>query len=174
MKIAIISDTHDNTTAISKIIAYLNQNQVKTAFHAGDIINPGNIMLFEKTYQGELHFVFGNNDGEQGRTIQRIANSTKTFCYYEAMDKEFVGKRIFMNHYSSIVELVAQSNLFDLAIGGHDHDYRVKQYGKTTFVNPGTTTLTDYYMGVRQESDKSFVVFDLESMTHERVLISAL
>lgn len=172
MKIAIISDTHDNTQAVDWIIKYLHQHQITLAFHAGDIINPSNINLFEKTYQGELHFVFGNNDGEQGRTIRNISGSKKTFCYHEAMDKEFSGKRIFMNHYSSIVELVAQSNLFDVAIGGHDHNYRTKQYGKTLFVNPGTTSLADFYLGFRDESDKSFVVVDLETMEHERVMIA--
>jgi putative phosphoesterase len=171
MKIAIISDTHDNAQAVTWIIDQLNQQNISTAFHAGDIINPGIIKLFEEAYKGELHFVFGNNDGEMGRALKNIAQSNKTFCYFEAMDKELAGKRIFMNHYSSIVELVAQAEVFDLAIGGHDHNYRTKQYGKTLFINPGTTSLADYYLGRREKSDKSFVILDLQTMEHQRVMI---
>lgn len=171
MKIAIISDTHDNTPAVNWIISYLNKAEITLALHAGDIINPGNILLFESDFNGTLHFVFGNNDGEQARIVHRIAGSKKTFCHFEAMDQEIEGKRVFMNHYSSVVELVAQLQLFDLAVGGHDHEYRTKQYGKTLFVNPGTTSLTDFVRGVRPKEDKSFVVLDLETMQSERVMI---
>lgn len=173
MQAAIISDTHDNTKAIDWIISYLNDHKIKLAFHAGDIINPGNIGLFEQNYQGELHFVFGNNDGERARIVSSIANSKKTFCYFENMDKEFEGKRIFMNHFSSTVELVAQSGQVDIAIGGHDHEYRVIEYGSCLFINPGTTSLTDFYRGVRPETEKGFVVLDLESMEHQRVMVPA-
>lgn len=41
MKIAIISDTHDNSPAIVWIIEYLNENGITMALHAGDMINPG-------------------------------------------------------------------------------------------------------------------------------------
>jgi uncharacterized protein len=171
MKAAIIADTHDNTKAVVWIIDYLNKNDIKLAFHAGDIINPANIVLFEENFNGELHFVFGNNDGEQGRTLKKIASSKKTFCYFEMMDKEFLGKKIFMNHYSSIGEIVAQAELFDLVIGGHDHDYRFKQYGESLFINPGTTSLADFYVGRRAENDKSFVTIDLDTLKHQRVLV---
>lgn len=171
MKVAIIADTHDNSQAIIWIIDYLNNHDIKLAFHAGDIINPGNIALFEKNYKGELNFVFGNNDGEQGRILKNINTSKKTFCYFEAMDKEFFGKRIFMNHYSSIGELVAQSGEFDLVIGGHDHDYRTKNYNKTLFVNPGTTSLTDHYTNRKAGKYKSFVVLDFETMETERIFV---
>lgn len=171
MKIGIISDTHDNTAAVNWIIGYLNKAGIELALHAGDIINPGNILLFESDFNGTLHFVFGNNDGEQGRILQRIAGSKKTFCHFEAMDEEIAGKRVFMNHYSFIVELVAQSQLFDLAVGGHDHEYRTTQYGKTLFVNPGTTSLTDFIRGIRPKEDKGFVVVDLETMETERIVV---
>lgn len=48
MKIAIISDTHDNTPAIVWVIEYLNDQGISTAFHAGDIINPGIIRRFHE------------------------------------------------------------------------------------------------------------------------------
>lgn len=65
MKIAIMSDTHDNTPAIVWMIEYLNEQKIKTALHAGDMINPGILYRFRDHYLGQLHFVFGNNDGEK-------------------------------------------------------------------------------------------------------------
>lgn len=164
MKVAIISDTHDNMTAVDWIIKYLNENKISVAFHAGDIVNPGNIHNFNDHYVGDLHFVFGNNDGDGARIAAIAANSEKLNCYFEVMELEFENKKIFMNHYSTIAEQVAQNGNFDLVIGGHDHQYRTKQYGKTLFVNPGNTVNS-------ANSEKGFVVLDLDTMEHERVLL---
>lgn len=171
MKAAIISDTHDNTPAIAWMINYLHEKNISLAFHAGDIVNPGNIALFEKTFNGELHFVFGNNDGEHGRILRNISQSEKVFCYFEAMDAVFHDRRIFMNHFSEISELVAQNNLFDIVIGGHDHKYRVKKFGKTVFVNPGSTSKTDFILGRSSKDESSFVVIDLVSLETQRIMV---
>lgn len=169
MKIAIISDTHDNTPAIVWIIEYLNKNEIHSALHAGDIINPGNIAIFEETYKGELHFVFGNNDGDHGRIMNMVSKSSKLFCYHETMEKEFIDKSFFMNHYSSISELVAKSGEFDFIIGGHDHKYRIIKHGKSTFINPGTTSLTDISRGFLAKDQLSFVIIDLDTNQIERI-----
>lgn len=171
MKIGIISDTHDNAPALDWIISYLNQHNISTAFHAGDLISPGNLILFEKKYHGELHFVFGNNDGERAKLAELAQQSKKITLHRQGMNLTFEHKRIFMHHYSSIGELMAQSGEFDLVIGGHDHTFRVKEYGDTLFVNPGSTTLLDAVLGDRSEKDNGFVILDLETMEHVRVMV---
>lgn len=65
MKIALITDTHDNTPAIAWIIQYLNEHSITIALHAGDLINPGVVLRFNKHFKGHFHFIFGNNDGER-------------------------------------------------------------------------------------------------------------
>lgn len=171
MTIALISDTHDNTPALDWIISYLNQHEVSTAFHAGDLISPGNLKLFEKKYNGELHFVFGNNDGERAKLTELAQQSKKITLHRQGMNLTFERKKMFMHHYSSIGELVAQSGEFDLVIGGLDHTFRVREYGNTLFINPGTTTLVDEVLGDRSEKDKSFVILDLKTMEYERIMV---
>lgn len=100
MKIAIMSDTHDNSPAIVWIIEYLNQHQIKTAFHAGDMINPGILYRFRDHYQGHLHFIFGNNDGEQALAERRANASPNLTCHLQEMRLELEGRKLFMNHYS--------------------------------------------------------------------------
>jgi uncharacterized protein len=169
MKIAIMSDTHDNTPAIVWIIEYLNEHNITTALHAGDMINPGILYRFRDHYTGHLHFIFGNNDGEKALAERRANASKNLSCHLEELQLELEGRKIFMNHYSSISELVAKSSDFDLCIGGHDHQYRVVQYGSSIFINPGNTVTKDKWLPQDADKESSFVVIDLETLEHERV-----
>ena len=171
MKIAIISDTHDNTPAIVWIIEYLNLHGISVAFHAGDMINPGVIRRFAQHYKGHLHFVFGNNDGEQALLEQRADAADNLTCYRQEMQLELGSKSIFMNHYSSLSENIAKSEVFDVCIGGHDHLYRVKNFGKSLFINPGNTVTKDKWLHQEPDKESSFVVFDLATLKHERVML---
>lgn len=171
MKVAIISDTHDNSPAIVWIIEYLNQHNVSTALHAGDIINPGIIKRFIENYQGHLHFVFGNNDGEMALLSQRAAAAENCTCHLDVMKLELEDKKIFMNHYSRVSEAMANSNEFDVCIGGHDHRYRVEKYGETLFINPGNTTTKDKWLPQPADEESSIVILDLKTMDTERVMV---
>lgn len=164
MTIALISDTHDNSPAIVWIINYLNDHQIKVALHAGDMINPGILYRFRDHYQGHLHFVFGNNDGEQALAMKRAMEIDNITCHLWEYNQELEGKKIFMTHYSSMATLAAKSGEFDLCVGGHDHQFRVEQYGKSVFANPGNTVTKDPWLP--QEADKlsSFALVELDRM----------
>jgi putative phosphoesterase len=171
MKIAIMSDTHDNTPAIVWIIEYLNQHQISVAFHAGDMINPGILFRFRDHYQGHLHFIFGNNDGEHYFAAKRAEAAENLTCHGPHMELELENKKIFMQHYSDIVERVAKSGEFDVCIGGHDHKYRVIKHGASLFINPGNTVTKDKWLLTKQDHESSFVILDLETMEAERVMV---
>lgn len=171
MKVAIISDTHDNTPAIVWIIEYLNENNIEVAFHAGDMINPGILYRFKDYYKGHMHFVFGNNDGEQALAERRSNAADNLTCHVNDMQLELNGKKIFMNHYSSVSESVAKSEEFDVAIGGHDHQYRVIKHGNSLFINPGNTVTKDKWLPQEPDKESSFVVLDLETMEHDRIML---
>lgn len=171
MKIAIISDTHDNTPAIVWIIEYLNQNNIEIALHAGDMINPGILYRFRDHYEGHLHFIFGNNDGEQTLAERRSNDADNLTCHNNEMQMKFEGKKIFMNHYSTISEPVAKSGDFDVAIGGHDHLFRVEKFDNCLFINPGNTVTKDKWLPQEPDKESSFVILDLETMEHERIML---
>ncbi|MDO8486332.1 MAG: metallophosphoesterase family protein, partial [Candidatus Staskawiczbacteria bacterium] len=64
MKIAIVSDTHDNLANFNKIINWLNQENIKIILHCGDICNQETINEAVKNFKGEIKFVRGNGDFE--------------------------------------------------------------------------------------------------------------
>ena len=76
-----------------------------------------------------------------------------------------------MNHYSDISEVVAKSGEFDICIGGHDHQYRVVTHGKSMFINPGNTVTKDKWLPQEADKESSFVILDLETMEHERIMV---
>lgn len=76
-----------------------------------------------------------------------------------------------MNHYSTIGETVAKSGEFDVCIGGHDHQYRVIEHGNSVFINPGNTVTKDKWLPQDPDRESSFVILDLATMNHERVMV---
>ena len=171
MKIGIMSDTHDNTPAIVWMIEYLNDHQIEICLHAGDMINPGILHRFRDHFKGQLHFVFGNNDGERSLATSRSLEAKNLNCHLLEMRLEFAGRKIFMNHYSTLSESIARSGEFEICIGGHDHEYRVTKYQKSIFINPGNTVTKDKWLPQEVDKVSSFVILDLENLETERIIV---
>ena len=108
MKFAILSDTHDNIINFNKVINWLNQEQIDTILHCGDICKQETINETTKKFKGKIHFVRGNGDfGLDGIP--------------ETMEIKLGGKRIFINHYPDIAKKMAESGKYDLVFYGHTH-----------------------------------------------------
>lgn len=170
MKIALITDTHDNTPAIAWIIQYLNEHSITIALHAGDLINPGVVVRFNKHFKGHFHFIFGNNDGERAGLMHRSAGFENVTCHGDTLRMELGGKTFFMHHFSDLAEEMAQSGVFDVCIGGHDHQFRVIE-GPSLFINPGNTVTKDAWLPQEADKESGFVLLDLETLAVERILL---
>lgn len=171
MNIAIISDTHDNTPAVAWIIDYLNKNKIPTAFHAGDLVSPGIIKRFRDHYIGHLHFVFGNNDGEIAGLTKISDEADNLTCHNQEMNLVYKNKKIYMNHYSDIALAHAKEDSYDICIGGHDHQVRVKMHNRTIFINPGNTVTKDKWLAQDHEKESTFIIYNLSNMTHQQITI---
>ena len=108
MKIAIVSDTHDNLANFNKIINWLNKEKIKIILHCGDICNQETIDEAVKNFKGEIKFVRGNGDYD----LHDVP---------EKMEVELGGKKIFFNHYPNIAKKVAESGKYDIVFYGHTH-----------------------------------------------------
>lgn len=171
MRIALLSDSHDNPRSIAWVIKYLNKHEIQLAFHAGDMVTPGIPRRFAEYFKGQLHYVFGNHEGEGYMHAKKEQEHNNLHCHNRFMDLSLEGRRMFMIHESYIGELVAQSHVFDLVVSGHDHTYRAKTFGKTLFINPGHLLLLDDWGKGTEDKENSFVLVDLSTMTHERIIV---
>ncbi|MHA1223553.1 MAG: metallophosphoesterase [Candidatus Heimdallarchaeaceae archaeon] len=138
MKIGIMSDSHDNMKNIKKAIFIFKQNNVEYILHAGDLISPFCIPLFEE-YKGKLHLCSGNNIGDS----YLIKKFIKEFgYYYDTLGEiEIEGKLFGLYHGTNpaILDALFKSQNYDYIITGHTHHKEIKKNGKTILINPGET-----------------------------------
>ncbi|MCA9302096.1 YfcE family phosphodiesterase [Candidatus Nomurabacteria bacterium] len=164
MKIAIMSDSHDNWPVLEKAVEKANNMECSILLFAGDLISPPGIAILEK-FNGEVKLVWGNNEGEKMGLTRKTDASEKIELFGDTYEGELEGLNVFMNHSPRITELVAKSGDFDLCVHGHFHDEaRIEKVGKTTLINPGGLHL-------RPGDSPAIVVFDTKSRVAERVIL---
>ncbi|MEK7653636.1 MAG: metallophosphoesterase family protein, partial [Patescibacteria group bacterium] len=62
MKIAIISDSHDNIPNIEKFLGWAKENKIEMIIHCGDIASGETVKYLSENFKGKIHLVYGNMD----------------------------------------------------------------------------------------------------------------
>ncbi len=138
MKVAIISDSHDNIPNIEKAIEYINKNKVDAIIHCGDLAAPSIIKEeFGPKFSGPIHFVHGNvADRELNEKVaQKFSNVT---LHGDVGELTLENKRIAFCHHPQTAKELAATGKYDIIFYGHSHIPWEEQVGKTKLLNPGT------------------------------------
>ena len=133
--IGIMSDTHENESAIKKAVKLFKDKNVDFAVHCGDIISPPVLEHFQGL---KMKFVFGNNDGEK----EGLNEKAREFGFEEVTDEkefEYKEKKFYVYHGTKKDKLEAaiKSNKYDYVLTGHTHIKRDEKIEKTRVINPG-------------------------------------
>ena len=136
MKIAVLSDTHDNIWRLEEAMPYLRA--ADAVLHCGDLCSPFVIhQLGEGVGDTPVHIVWGNNDGDTFLLL-KVAQAFNHVALYGPFAKlELGGLRIGLNHYPDIARGLALSREFDLVCYGHDHIAHEEIVGDCLLLNPG-------------------------------------
>lgn len=154
MRIAIISDTHDNIWKLDEALSYLQS--VDAVLHCGDVISPFMIVkLGENLPDIPVHLVWGNNDGDKRLLTNKALEAGNVFIRGDFADLELGGIKIAINHYPEICRALAESNRYDLVCYGHNHTAHEEYLGNTLLLNPGEL------MGLNGSS--TFCIFNTEN-----------
>ena len=155
MKIAVISDTHDNIPAVKEAFRRIQDLGIRQVLHLGDVIAPFVVRFLREVYDGRLLAVYGNNDGERlflRDTFQKFNAEIRV----QPVVLELHGRRIHMTHEPFAPEALAQT--FDVVLYGHTHELRVEKPTQDHLIlNPGEAC--GYLTGRR-----TFAVLDLERL----------
>jgi putative phosphoesterase len=134
--IGLMSDTHDKLDAVERAIDFFNQSGVRHVLHAGDLNSAFVVPLFSRL-RARLHYVWGNNDGDQEMITARFKElGLPPPENFESL--KLGGRRIALLHgtHPGIVEAVVRSGMYDVVVRGHTH--RAKVTGRRPLVvNPG-------------------------------------
>jgi len=139
MKIAILSDSHDNVANLDKIIAWLNKEGIKIMIHAGDVAAPGVLKkVIAPQFLGQIHLIFGNVGDRE--LLEKVAGEFSNVKYYgDQGEIEVGGQKIAFVHFPDVVEDLAHEGRFDVVISGHNHQAEIKKFLNTLMINPGTS-----------------------------------
>ena len=123
MKIAIVSDTHNNWVNFKKAIDWVKKQKISLILHCGDISSQETIDQAKKYFNGEIKFVKGNADYD--------------LDIPDKMELEVDGKKIAFCHFPDLAKKLAQSGKFDVVFYGHTHRPWDEKIGECHMINPG-------------------------------------
>jgi hypothetical protein len=158
MRIAILSDIHDN---VLKLEAALQRLEGADALLCcGDLCSPFIIDQLGLGFSGPIHIVFGNNDADHYRMTMKLRNYPHITLHGEFADLQLDGKRFALNHYDNLGRAIAASNIYDVVCYGHNHQYEVAREGKSLRINPGAIMGAMFTGGQAKTLPSTFALYD--------------
>jgi uncharacterized protein len=168
MRIAILSDIHDNlwnlATAISSVQA------ADALICCGDLCSPFVIDELAK-FPGEVHIVFGNNDADLYRITAKAARLSHVALHGELLQNTFDRKRFAVNHFDYLAKPMAKSGNYDVVCFGHNHEFEISREAGCLRINPGPIMGAKFSSGKWEDTVPSFVVYDTATDTPEAFVI---
>ncbi len=140
LKIAIISDTHDNVARVEKLLAVLKLESPDLLIHCGDVVSPRTADMFKDF---KTVFVKGNCDGE----VQGLKAKIQSFgsFYPEYFETVNDGKKLFATHgHLPVLKQAIESGDYWIVAHGHTHQFKKELHGKTLVLNPGALYDSDF------------------------------
>ncbi len=201
MRIAILSDIHDNIWNLKAALDWLTEreNAVEAMIICGDLCSPFVLNLIQAEFHKPIHVVFGNNDGDTyritylaGRHVM-IHGELGELTYQDGTlrpgmeeDPDRRGLGIAFHHFHDVAEGLVQSGRYDVVCYGHNHKHRIAYYDRTSrkyvdrpssdtilSVNPGALMGFDPAPVKENEFEipATFVVLNLKSMETQTVRV---
>lgn len=161
MKIAILSDSHDNIPNLREAVKTSNERGATVLIHCGDLISP--FMLDEiASFRGAAYLVYGNNVGDQHLISQACGSRFPTITHHGVFGAvEAGGLRIVFTHYPQMARGLLRQENFDVVCCGHNHRYQVESHGDSLLINPGEL--------LGKDAQPSFCLLDCRSRKVERI-----
>ena len=138
MKIAIISDTHDNLANTKKAADFIKKENIRTVIHCGDIFKSETVEEILKVFKGKLYIIFSPADASFSGVPESSFRGFKRVKIFEEFGEiKISGKKIAFCHFPEIAEDLAKRKKHDLVFYGHTHKPWLEKIGKTKLINPG-------------------------------------
>ena len=137
MKLAVMSDSHDNIRNLEKALSMIMKEKADLIIHCGDFVAP--FMLKELEKAGiPVYGVLGNNDGSGFLLAQTAFSELRHVTLFEIVGQiDADGFSVSFTHQRVVAEGLAATGRHDLVCYGHSHVHRLETVGKTLLLNPG-------------------------------------
>jgi len=136
MLVGVVSDTHNNTKNIKKIIDLFNKEEVNLVIHTGDITKAETLRKFS-ALNCPLVGVFGNNDRfESG--LEEVCDQNNFRFQEPPLSLTLNDKKIAVFHEPDLIQsYIKEHTNIDIVFYGHTHRYKEEIIKDTVYFNPG-------------------------------------
>ena len=135
MKVAIISDIHDNHVNLNKCLAWCENNNIEELICCGDVTNIETIEIMATGFPGTIHLVNGNINLYKEPEIENYANINN---YGRLGRFKLDNYNIGLCHEPFLIEEVKKKGKCDYIFYGHTHKPWIEERKGVKLVNPGT------------------------------------
>ncbi len=136
MKIAIISDIHDNIPNLEKCLNWVKNEGIERLICCGDVVGMDTINFLATNFSGEIFLVYGNMELYDDNDLIRYL-SIKYLGRYGAA--EIDGHTVGLCHEPEYIpKVLAQNPGAKIIFYGHTHKPWIETKDGITLVNPGT------------------------------------
>lgn len=141
MKIAIVSDIHDNLKHLNFVLDYCETHDIEHMICCGDLCSPFIIGALGES-QINCHIVFGNNDGDRFQMLKVAEEYVNLRLHGEYIGSEdnllvLDGVRFGVTHYPFYAKTMVKTGWYDAVFYGHTHTYHKQKFGQALLLNPG-------------------------------------
>jgi len=135
MKIAIISDIHDNLANLEKCLDICRAERIETLLCCGDVTNRETLKFLSDNFKKKICLVRGNAD----IFTDEEASNYKNIEYLGLAGRVVLGnKNIGLCHEPFLEKYVLKNGACDMIFYGHTHKPWIDKRFSFSFVNPGT------------------------------------
>ncbi len=135
MKIAIISDLHDNLVNLEKCLVWCQANNIQEIICCGDVTNTDTLSFLSSRFPSTIHLARGNMEIFYDEEVEQFSN----IKYYGRAGGIFniEDKKIGICHEPYLIDNLLSDNP-DIIFYGHTHKPWIEKKNNTKIVNPGT------------------------------------
>lgn len=139
MKIAVLSDIHDNIENLKKVLRQVKKEKCEVILFCGDYCAPSVVKLISQLNL-PTYAVFGNVDGAHYEITKLVENTSHYHQFKVMAEIELGGRKIALCHYPQLARGLATTGEYDAVFHGHTHQTDQEKIGKTLLANPGEVT----------------------------------
>lgn len=166
MKIAIISDIHDNFHNLVLFFKKIKNYKIEKIICLWDMVNNWIAKMLASS-EIPVIAIWWNNDWERVEitktSLSKNSNLTIWFDTFDIINIDW--RNIFITHYPMLAKPMAKSWEFDAVFYGHDHTKYLEKINNCLLVNP-------WEISAHKTSWASFAIYDTNNNTAQIIELS--
>lgn len=137
MRVAIISDIHNNTVNLKKVLDYSKENNIETIICCGDLASEETLDFLNDNFSGTIYYTFGNMDNDSIRNYKNLPKYKNTKIFPNFGEIQIEDRQVAFVHFPDDAKKLAGTGKYDFVFYGHTHKPWSENIDSCLMLNPG-------------------------------------